>query len=347
MNSKSLFRLSLLLLIAFGSSAISAKDSPFQRNRIGEFLGQWTLDIKGGSVGWLELRQENGYLDADLMWIGGDVAPVSNVYLANDKYLIVTRTNEVVRKRDNNNAPVRRQIITSWFVISRKGAKIEGYLLTPKRSGIGVDSTWFTGTKLPPVPPAPDMKGLKFGKPVSLFNGKDLSGWRLTDPKQKNGFSVVNGELINDPVQPEGQPRISYGNIRTDDDFEDFRLNIEVNVPERSNSGIYLRGMYEIQVMDTYKKELDSHNMGSVYSRITPSVSAERPAGTWQTMEITLVDRHVTVVLNGTTIIDNKPVPGPTGGAIKSDVFSKGPIYLQGDHGKVIYRNIVITPVIK
>jgi hypothetical protein len=347
MKPKSLFRPLFLLLILFGSFKIAAKDLPFQRNRIGEFLGQWTLDIKGGSVGWLELRQENGYLDADLMWIGGGVTPVSNVYLANDKYLIVTRTNEVVRKRDDKNNPVRRQIVTSWFEISRKGPKIEGYLISPRRSGIGTDSTWFTGTKLPPVPPAPDLKGLKFGKPVSLFNGKDLSGWRLTDAKQKNGFSVVKGELVNDPVQPEGQPHISYGNIRTDDDFEDFRLNLEVNVPEGSNSGIYLRGMYEIQVMDTYKKELDSHNMGSVYSRITPSVSAEKPAGTWQTMEITLVDRHITVVLNGITIIDNKPVQGPTGGAIQSDVFSKGPIYLQGDHGKVLYRNIVITPVIK
>jgi hypothetical protein len=347
MKSRSLFLLIILLLIAFDSTRIEAKEGSFQRNRINEFLGQWTLDIKGGSVGWLELRQENGYLDADLLWISGSVTPVSNVYLADDKYLIVTRTNEVVRKRDDNNNPVRRHVITSWLEISRKGLKIEGYLFTPRRSGIGMDSTWFTGTKLPPVPSAPDLKVLKFGKPITLFDGKDLSGWRLIDPRQKNGFSVVNGVLVNDPVQPEGQTHISYGNIRTDTEFEDFKLNLEVNVPEGSNSGIYLRGMYEIQVMDTYKKELDSHNMGSVYSRITPTVSAEKPAGTWQTLEIILVDRHISVVLNGTTIIDNKPVYGPTGGAIKSDVFSKGPIYLQGDHGKVLYRNIVLTPILK
>jgi hypothetical protein len=238
-------------------------------------------------------------------------------------------------------------IITSWLEIGKKGDKIEGYLLTPKRSGIGVDSAFFTGTKLPPVPPAPDMKGLKFGKPVSLFNGKDLTGWRLINEKQKNGFTVVDGVLVNDPVQAEGQPHISYGNIRTEQEFEDFNLKLDVNVPEGSNSGIYLRGMYEIQVLDSYKKELDSHNMGAVYSRIMPTVSAEKPAGTWQTMEITLVDRHITVNLNGTTIIDNQPVYGPTGGAIKSDVFSKGPIYLQGDHGKVSYRNIVLTPIVK
>jgi hypothetical protein len=347
MKSLSHYLSSILLMIAFSSSIVEANSGLVQRNRISEFMGQWTLDIKGGSVGWLELRQENGYLDADLLWVSGSVTPVSNVYLANDKYLIVTRTNEVVRTRDEKNNPARRHIITSWLEISRNGEKIEGYLITPKRSGIGVDSTAFSGTKLPPVPPAPDIKGLKFGKPVSLFNGKDLKGWKLIDAKQNNGFTVVNGVMVNDPVQTEGQPHVSYGNIQTEQEFEDFTLKLEVNVPEGSNSGIYLRGMYEIQVLDSYKKELDSHNMGSVYSRIKPTVSAEKPAGTWQTLEITLVDRHITVNLNGTIIIDNQPVYGPTGGAIKSDVFSKGPIYLQGDHGKVSYRNIVLTPIIK
>ena len=120
-----------------------------------------------------------------------------------------------------------------------------------------------------------------------------------------------------------------------------------MNVPEHSNSGIYLRGMYEIQVADTYGKELDSHNMGGLYSRITPVVAAEKPAGEWQSLDITLCDRHVTVNLNGKTIIENQPVYGPTGGAIIADVFKPGPIYLQGDHGKVSYSNIILTPIIK
>jgi len=102
-----------------------------------------------------------------------------------------------------------------------------------------------------------------------------------------------------------------------------------------------------VQVLDSYGKELDPHNMGAVYSRIKPTVSAEKPAGTWQTMDITLCDRHATVILNGIKIIDNQPIYGPTGGALKSDVFSPGPIYLQGDHGKVYYKNLVLTPIIK
>ena len=87
--------------------------------------------------------------------------------------------------------------------------------------------------------------------------------------------------------------------------------------------------------------------MGALYGRITPSVAAEKPAGEWQKFEIILCNRHLTVVLNGTKIIDNKPVDGPTGGAMHADVERPGPIYLQGDHGKVSFRNIVLTPILK
>ena len=239
------------------------------------------------------------------------------------------------------------QEVTDWLEIIKEGDKISGLLLSPRSTGSGVDTTTFTGTKLPPVPPAPDLAQIKFGKPVTLFNGKDLTGWKLINEKQTNGFTVTDGVLSNNPVQTEGAQHVIYGNLRTEQEFEDFNLKIEVNVPAESNSGIYLRGMYEIQVLDSYKKELDPHNMGALYSRIKPGVAAEKPAGTWQTFDITLCDRHLTVILNGTKIIDNQPVAGPTGGAMKSDVFAPGPIYLQGDHGKVEYRNIILTPIVK
>jgi hypothetical protein len=159
---------------------------------------------------------------------------------------------------------------------------------------------------------------------------------------------VEDGALVNrPPAHAEGKPRVVTGNIRTEREFEDFNLKLEVNVPEGSNSGVYLRGIYEIQVMDSYGKPLDSHNMGALYSRIVPSMSAEKPAGQWQTLDLTLVDRHVTVVLNGKKIIDNQPALGCTGGALWSDEFRPGPIFLQGDHGAVSYRNIVLRPVVK
>ena len=314
---------------------------------ISEFLGQWTIDIQGGGVGWLEVRQEDKYLDGDILWIGGSVLPVSNIFLAQGHVLVVQRSDNRVRKVDENQNPSRVQIITEWLEIVKNGDRIDGVLISPKADGTGADSSKFTGTKLPPVPPAPDLSKVKYGEPVTLFNGKDLTGWRLVDETQKNGFSVVDGILTNDPVQVEGQPHISYGNLRTEAKFEDFNLKLEVNVPADGNSGVYLRGMYEIQVADSYQKPLDSHYMGAVYSRIRPTVNAEKPAGTWQTMDITLCDRHATVILNGVRIIDNQPIYGPTGGAIQSDVFSAGPIYLQGDHRAVQYRNMVLTPIIK
>ena len=199
---------------------------------------------------------------------------------------------------------------------------------------------------MPPVGPAPDLASITYGKPVTLFNGKNTEGWRPIDPKKANGFKIVNGTLQNDPVQPEDGTYLSYGNLRTEAEFSDFNLTLEVNVPKGHNSGIFLRGLYEIQVVDSYGSPLDSHNMGALYSRITPTEAAEKQGCERQTLDITLVDRHVTVVLNGKKIIDNKAVHGPTGGAMSPDVFAPGPIYLQGDHGNVAYRNIVLTPVL-
>lgn len=349
MKTNSLF-LTIMIgtLVLFSCSDLKKEPvaTPVQKTDISEFLGQWTIDIEGGSVGWLEVRKEDSYLDADVLWGGGSVLPVSNIFLAGDRVLIVQRSNDIVRKSDENKNPLKTQLVTSWMEITKNGDKMSGILLSPRRDGLSVDTTQFEGKKLPDVPSAPDLASVKFGKPVSLFNGKDLTGWKLINEKQTNGFKVIDGTLVNDPVQTEGSPHISYGNLRTVDEYEDFNLKLEVNVPAGNNSGVYLRGMYEIQVVDSYKKELDPHNMGAVYSRIKPVTAAEKPAGEWQTMDITLCQRHATVILNGVKIIDNQPVYGPTGGAIKSDVFSPGPIYLQGDHGKVSYRNILLTPIV-
>lgn len=301
----------------------------------------WTLDIEGGSVGWLEVHNKNGYLDANLLWKGGSVTPVSHVYLVDENNLVVTRTREMMRDEQG-----RKHILTHTFQFKRSGDKLKGVSISPDRDGLSVTKENFKGVKLPPVPPAPDLSKVKYGTPVELFNGKDLTGWRLINPEHKNGFKVADGVLVNDPIHEEGQ-RVHYGNLRTDAVFEDFNLKLEVNVPSGNNSGVYLRGMYEIQVFDSYGKELDSHNMGALYSRITPAVAAEKPAGQWQSLDMTLCDRHLTVKLNGKTIIDNQPVYGPTGGAIIADVFKPGPIYLQGDHGKVSYRNVVLTPIVK
>ncbi len=309
------------------------------------FQGRWALFLPGNGAGWLEIRQEQGYLDADILWYGGSVVPVSSVVMDNGK-LIITRSNNVVRKRDSEGNPVRTQTYTTWIECVMVNDEMIGKVLSPGRDG-NLTTSWFKGKRIPPLPPEPDFSSLKYGKAITLLNGKDLSGWSLINPNQKNGFSVKDGVMVNNPVQPGDGSHISYGNLRTDMEFEDFNLKIDVNVPAGSNSGVYLRGIYEVQVLDSYQKPLDSHNMGAIYSRITPVVNAEKPAGEWQSLDVTLCDRHVTVILNGTKIIDNEPLYGVTGGALTADEFIPGPIYLQGDHGNVSYRNIVLKPIIK
>ena len=310
------------------------------------FLGSWALNLPGGA-GWLEVRQEKGYLDADILWYGGSVVPVSAVYLEGDA-LVVEQGRQQVRRRDADGKPARSHTLVRRIKLKEKGKEqLVARAVTPNRNGLSVQVTEFIAQKTPPLPSAPNLAQQTYGAPISLFNGKDLTGWRLTSPNAKNGFTAREGILVNDPVKQPGNRGAHYGNIRTDREFEDFRLTLEVNVPKGSNSGVYLRGIYEVQVSDSQGRRLDSHNMGAIYSRITPSQGAEKPAGQWQSLDMTLCDRHATVILNGKTIVDNQPLLGVTGGALSADPFSPGPIYLQGDHGKVMYRNLVLHPIIK
>ena len=309
------------------------------------YVGYWALTIPGGGAGWLGVMHKDGYLDANILWGGGSVVPVDSVYMDQDT-LNVTRVHRVPRK-DAEGKVIRLHTFTETIVAKVSGDTLLLTQLRPRSDGKGVSRSEFSGKRIPPLPPKPDLSKVKYDKPIVLFNGTNLDGWKLTDPSQTNGWSAEDGVLVNRPVQQEGKPRVFYGNLRTVAEFEDFTLKLEVNVPEKGNSGVYLRGIYEVQVSDTYGKGLDSHNMGAIYSRISPSVNAEKPAGQWQTMSITLLDRHVTVELNDKVIIDNEPLVGCTGGALWSDEFRPGPIYLQGDHTAVSYRNIVLTPIIK
>jgi hypothetical protein len=327
------------------AAILAAAYSGFAADSDNPFLGRWALTTPSGAAGWLGITQEKGYLDGSILWESGSVEPVSAVFLNEDgDQLYVTRVHDVKRK-DANGKVVRTQQFTDAIVCKVSGDELDLTLLHPRENGGGITRSEFSGKRIPPVPPAPDFSQVHFGNPITLFNGQNLDGWRLTKPGQVNGWSVQDGLLVNNPVQEEGAPHKSYGNLRTDREFEDFNLTLEARVGKNQNSGVYLRGIYEVQVADTYGRKLDPHNMGAVYSRITPTAAAEKPPGEWQTLDITLVKRHVTVILNGTKIIDNQPVLGCTGGALSSDELKPGPIYLQGDHTGIEYRNIVLRPV--
>lgn len=173
-----------------------------------------------------------------------------------------------------------------------------------------------------------------WGAPVKLLNGKDLTGW-TTLGEGKNQWEVVGGVLRN---------KASGTDLVTERTFTDFKLHLEFRYPKGSNSGVYLRGRYEVQVEDTQGNEPKIDGIGAVYGHLIPNELAALGPDTWQSYDITLVGRRVTIVLNGKTIIADQVIPGITGGALDSDEGKAGPLFLQGDHGPVEYRNIVITP---
>ena len=185
---------------------------------------------------------------------------------------------------------------------------------------------------------APSLAGsgsVGWGEPAALFNGRDLTGWKPRSAEHAGCWRAQAGVLAATP------PCVD---LVSDAAFRDFRLHAELKFPPRSNSGVYLRGRYEVQIQDDAGKALDPLRMGGVYGFLTPSVAAAGAAGEWQTLDVELVGRRVTVVLNGTTIIDGQEIPGITGGALDSDEGAPGPIMLQGDHGAIEFRNLTIAP---
>jgi hypothetical protein len=327
-------KLHLLPAILLLTTALShGADNPF--------LGRWALTIPGGGAGWLGVEEKDGQLTSSVLWGGGGVVPTAGTKVDGGK-LIVTRVSNA-KKKDASGAE-KNEKVTETLTAKVNGDDLSIVTVKTKDDGKEFGRAELTGKRIAPLPPAPDLSKVKFGEPVKLLNGTDLTGWRLIKPDADNGWSVKDGILMNRVSKEKGK---HFGNLRTDAEFEDFNLKLEVRTLAGSNSGIYLRGIYEVQIMESFGKPLDSHHMGALYSRITPSVAAEKPIGEWQTLDITLVDRHLTVVLNGKTIIDNQPVLGCTGGALTSDETKPGPIFLQGDHTDVDYRNIVLRPVVK
>jgi hypothetical protein len=324
----------MLATVALAAASCVAAENPF--------IGNFALTIPNGGAGWLGISEKDSQLKGSLLWGGGSPVDCKSVKVEGDT-LIVTR--EFTNKR---KGPGGKE--TSEKEIETIRAKLAGDAinLTTERQKVGSDKvtgkTEFSGKRIPAPGPAPDLAKVKFGEPISLFNGKDLTGWRLINEKATNGWLVEKGVLIN---RVEKKPGVHYGNIRTDREFEDFNLTLEARPTAGSNSGVYLRGIYEIQILESFGKPVDCHNMGALYGRIVPACSAEKPAGEWQTLDITLVNRHVTVVLNGKKILDNQPIVGCTGGALTSDEFKPGPIYLQGDHTNIEFRNMVLRPVVK
>ncbi len=230
-------------------------------------------------------------------------------------------------KVDGTHLSVQWENGTTTWDLDLKGGKLAGV----EKRGADVFAD-LAGVRAPALKRDPP-KAWSAAEPI--FNGKDLTGWEPTDPAIANHWVAQDGELLN----------VSKGaNLKTTRKFDDFKLHIEFNCPDDGNSGIYLRGRYEVQV--EYEK-VDAndkfHSIGSVYSMLSPAVELPRTPGKWESFDITLVGRWLTVVRNGVKTIDNREIAGTTGGALDSNEGEPGPFYIQGDHtGGMKYRNITV-----
>lgn len=329
-------RLRLWLLLAMLCSVGVAGPAPDSKD---PFVGRWALTLSDGSLGWLGITQdENGY-SGSIVWGIGKRFEFSSV----------TRHGEEMVLRRQRHLPVSQAALDFTQVLT---VRLDGDTLilssvaSETRPGRAVP-TEAVGHRIAPLPPAPDLSLIVFGRSIPIFNGRDLDGWQPLEPDRVNGWNVNEGVLSSRSLAKSEGPKQRYANLRTTREFSDFRLSLDFRLPVRSNSGIYLRGLYEVQLANASGPGSEAHGLGAVYGRVAPTVPVPvRPGDEWQSIQVTLVRRHVTVVLNGVKIIENQPLLGVTGGALSNDELSPGPIYLQGDHGQVSFRNINLEPVI-
>jgi 3-keto-disaccharide hydrolase len=288
--------------------------NPIQLEKI---IGSWDLTINGadGSYpSWLEVARAGDRLNGRFVGRWGAVQPVKNIRFDGERI-------DFALDRAENDWP--HDLIFN--------GKLSDGRLSGTTHWSGEEQRW-TASR------APALKNTGapiWSKPISLFNGTDLAGWRSFPATKPSQWKIENGALFN---------AASGANLVTEQKFSDFQLHFEFKIDAGSDSGVYLRGRYEIEIEDSFGKAPDSHRMGGIYGFLTPASNPARRANEWQTIDATLVGRKVTISLNGTTIIDNDEIPGITGAALDSDEGTPGPLMLQGDYGKVWYRKIVLTP---
>lgn len=278
--------------------------------------GRWDLVVsKDGKElpSWLEVEKSGGRtLVGRFVYAFGSARPISEVKFKDGKF--------------NFSIPAQFEQgdHSMDFEFALEGEAIKGTMIYTDGK-----SYPFTGTKAPLLKRD---KAPTWDKPVALFNGKDMKGFHT---EGENQWVVENG-ILKSPK--------SGSNLFSDNKYNDFKIHVEFRVPKGSNSGLYLRGRYEVQIEDDKGKEPDSHLFAGIYGFLTPNEMAANDASEWQVYDVTLVGRTVTVVANGKSVITAQIIPGITGGAIDSKEGEPGPIMIQGDHGPIEFRNITITP---
>lgn len=291
------------------------------------FLGKW--DIMGDApnqnvVYWLEVKKEaDGKLSGSFLNRGGSVLPLPSITIENGELVFA------VNKQANS--PIHHAKVV--------GKELKGSVKTANNT-----INW-TGVR-PPKWGNYNANGKhKFGTPVALFDGKTLDNFDAQIKTKPFGWNLVDGVMMND---------VHGNNLVSKQKFQNFKINCEYKLEPKqpggnaANGGIYLRGRYELQVLDDETATTDRlHAHMALYSRVAPLVQASKKAGEWQEMEAIIVGNRVTVKLNGQLVQNNIVIEGITGGALDANEGEPGPIMIQGDHEKVYFRKVLVTPIVK
>ena len=302
--------LSIYLVVFFSSKTLHAQpgSSPI--------IGRWdiTIDVAGKhEPSWLEvIHSGTRTLVGRFVGPGGSARPISKINFINSNLSFAIPPQW---EKEDSDLVVKGTL---------NGDNLSGTMVFSN----GKVHNWVAVR-------APSLKRNRkpaWGKPIILFNGKNLEGWHADG----NNQWIADSGILRSPHHG--------ANLITDKNFTDFKLHIEFRFPPEGNSGVYLRGRYEVQIEDGDEPEPPNNQMGAIYGFIAPSEPLPRTPGKWQSYDITLTGRMLTIVANGITIICNREIPGITGGAINSNEAEPGPLLLQGDHESIDFRNIILTP---
>jgi hypothetical protein len=305
--------------VALAAAAASFVPAAAQEN---PFLGRWNLIGTGdnaGAVYWLEVKEEGGKLTGKFLNRSSSPFPLPQIRIENGELIF------------NPRGP-KPEMLGPEFRAKVEGGKLTGSVEMPKGG-----TRTFYGVRPHKWPPVNANAKHAYGKPVALFDGTSLDAWDVQHKTRPMKWSVEDGAMTNETP--------GANNLVSKEKFKDFRIAAEYKLDKGSNSGIYLRGRYELQVLDDFGKPIEEHAHMSIYGWTAPAVNASKPAGEWQTMEAIVVGNKVTVTLNGQKVHDNATLEAITGGALDANETEPGPIMLQGDHGKVWYRKVTVTPL--
>ncbi len=309
MKMKSRLMMAATVLLLWTGNVLQAQDeNPLE--------GKWDLVIeKDGTQlpSWLEITHSGtNTLVGRFVYAFGSARPISEVVVNNDVFSFV-----IPKQWEPEGTDMT-------FTGALDGEGLKGTMIYTD----GQPYSW-TAVRAPKLD---YVAKAKWGKTKELFNGKDLSGWKAMGENQW----VVEDGILSSPK--------SGANLVSEEKFKDFKLHAEFKVPSGSNSGIYLRGRYEVQITDDKGSDPSSVLFGGIYGFLTPNEMAANDASEWQTYDITLIGRRVTIVANGKTIINDQNIPGITGGALDSKEGEPGPFLIQGDHGPIMFRKFEVTP---